>query len=269
MADEIFPFQRMQQAFAAAIRDPRDRSGPSSAPLHRLQIYRQLAYNNVESFLSTGFPIVKAILGDGWPPLIQDFLRRRRRQTPYLFELGQEFPAYLQNERGPNIEDSSFLLELAHYEWVELAVLIDEAPPPEENPALIEEPLSHTICLSELAWPAYRFPVHRIGPDFQLAVPPDEQTFLLVYRDRSDEVNFLEIGAGAYQLLDALQQAGPIEASLILSKTASASDIDRGTLRRAHEELLRELAELSVIGAYAATEQEIALAPNTELEPRR
>ncbi|HTO78375.1 MAG TPA: putative DNA-binding domain-containing protein [Methylocystis sp.] len=270
MADELRPFQRLRQAFAAAIRDPQGHAGPDAAPQERLQIYRQLAFNNVESFLATGFPVVKAVLGDARPALICDFLRRRRCQTPYLFELGEEFLAYLQDERGLNKDDPPFLIELAHYEWVELALLIDEASPPEENPELVEEPLAHTICLSELASPlAYRFPVHRVSPDFLPAAPPAEPTFLLVYRDRSDEVNFLEIGAGAYRLLDALQQAGPIEAGVILSKTASASDLDRETLRRNHQELLSELAKLSVIGARAATEREIALAPNAELEPPR
>jgi uncharacterized protein len=270
MAEELRPFQRLQQAFAAAIRDPQSHSGPGSAPLHRLQIYRQLAYNNVESFLSTGFPIVKAVLDDGWPPLIRDFLRRRRCLTPYLFELAEEFLSFLQSERGPNAEDPPFLLELAHYEWVELALLTAEASPPEENPALVEEPLSYTICLSELAWPlAYRFPVHHIGPDFQPAVPPDEPTFLLVYRDRSDEVNFLEIGAGAYELLQALQQAGPIKASAFLGVSAPGGGIDVDAQRPERRGLLTELARLSVIGACAATEHEIAFAPNTEPEPPR
>ena len=205
-------------------------------------------------------------MSDAWPPLVRDFLRRRRCQTPYLFELGEEFLAYLQDERGRKEEDPPFLLELAHYEWVELALLIDGASPPEENPALVEEPLSHRIYLSELAWPlAYRFPVHRIGPDFLPAAPPAEPTFLLVYRDRSDEVNFLEIGAGAYQLLAALQQAGPIEASSFLSEIAPPGGLDEQGLSRERHALLIELAKLSVIGACAATEKETALDSNAGL----
>jgi len=260
MAEELLPFQRLQRAFAAAIRDPQNHAGPDAAPPQRLQIYRQLAYNNIESFLSTGFPVVKAILGDAaWPALIRDFLRRRQCKTPYLFELGEEFLSYLQDERGRNEEDPPFLLELAHYEWVELALLTAEASPPEENAALLEEPLSQTIYLSELAWPlAYRFPVHRIGPDYVPASPPAEPTFLLVYRDRGDEVNFLEIGAGAYQLLNELQQAGAMEAGAAFSATASADELDRQALSRSHRELLIELAKLSVIGACAAPETQAA-----------
>ena len=95
-------------------------------------------------------------------------MRRHHSKTPYLFEISEEFLAYLQNERGTTETDPPFLLELAHYEWVEQALLISDAVLPAENPLLLDDPLSQTIYLSELAWPlAYRFPVHRIGPDYQ------------------------------------------------------------------------------------------------------
>jgi RNA polymerase sigma factor (sigma-70 family) len=46
---------------------------------------------------------------------------------------------------------------------------------------------------SPLAWPlAYRWPVHRLAPGFQPAEPPAVPTFLVVYRDDSDAVRFLE-----------------------------------------------------------------------------
>ena len=101
MAEEIRSFQRLQHAFAASIRDPENEPGPQGVPAQRMQIYRQLVFNNLESFLATGFPVVKATLGDkAWPALIRDFLRRHRSKTPYLFEISEEFLAYLQNERG-------------------------------------------------------------------------------------------------------------------------------------------------------------------------
>lgn len=265
MGEKLLPFQRLQQAFASAIRDPQNHTGLEAAAPQRVQIYRQLAYNNIESFLATGFPVVKAILGDAaWPALIRDFLRRRRCRTPYLFELGEEFLSYLQGERGQKEEDPPFLLELAHYEWVELALLIAQASPPEENPALLEEPLSQTIYLSDLAWPlAYRFPVHRIGPHYVPTAPPAEPTFLLVYRDRSDEVSFLEIGDGAYRLLDELQRTGPVEAAAALGATAGPDGLDAEASSFSPRALLIELAKLSVIGACAANDQEVAAASKT------
>ena len=251
MAEIIRSFQRLQHAFAASIRDPENEPGPQGVPAQRMQIYRQLVYNNLESFLASGFPVLKATLGEmTWPALIRDFLHRHRSKTPYLFEISEEFLTYLQNERGEIESDPPFLLELAHYEWVELALLISEAALPAENPLLLDDPLSQTIYLSELAWPlAYRFPVHRIGPDYRPNCPPAEPTFLLVYRDRDDQVKFLEIGSSAYLLLEALRNDGPLEATMALAETAIASSADQQDFTSSHRLLLADLAQRAVIGA--------------------
>ena len=251
MAEEIRSFQRLQHAFAASIRDPENEPGPQGVPAQRMQIYRQLVFNNLKSFLATGFPVVKATLGDkAWPALIKDFLRRHHSKTPYLFEISEEFLAYLQNERGTTETDPPFLLELAHYEWVEQALLISDAELPAENPLLLDDPLSQTIYLSELAWPlAYRFPVHRIGPEYQPDCPPAEPTFLLVYRDRDDQVKFLEIGSGAYLLLETLRSEGPLQATVALTETAIAGSADQQDFTSSHRLLLADLAQRAVIGA--------------------
>jgi uncharacterized protein len=251
MAEEIRSFQRLQQEFAASIRDPENNPRPHTVPARRMQIYRQLVFNNLESFLAGGFPVVKATLGDeAWPALIRDFLRRHHSKTPYLFEISEEFLAYLQNERGQTDNDPPFLLELAHYEWVELALLISDAELPAENPLLLDDPLSQTIYLSELAWPlAYRFPVHRIGPEYQPDRPPAEPTFLLVYRDRDDQVKFLEIGSGAYLLLETLRSEGPLQATVALAETEIAGSADQQDFTSSHRLLLADLAQRAVIGA--------------------
>ena len=177
-------------------------------------------------------------------------MRRHHSKTPYLFEISEEFLAYLQNERGATETDPPFLLELAHYEWVEQALLISEAVLPAENPLLLDDPLSQTIYLSELAWPlAYRFPVHRISPDYQPSCSPVEPTFLLVYRDRDDQVKFLEIGSGAYLLLETLRSEGPLQATMALAETAIASSADQQHFTSSHRLLLADLARRAVIGA--------------------
>ena len=146
--------------------------------------------------------------------------------------------------------DPPFLLELAHYEWVEQALLISDAELPAENPLLLDDPLSQTIYLSELAWPlAYRFPVHRIGPDYQPNCPPAEPTFLLVYRDRDDQVKFLEIGSGAYLLLETLRSEGPLQATVALAETEIAGSADQQDFTSSHRLLLADLAQRAVIGA--------------------
>jgi hypothetical protein len=121
--------------------------------------------------------------------------------------LGQEFLAYLHQVRAGNPEDPPFLLELTHYEWVELALDISE----DEPDAGLADPngdlLAGRPVLSPLAWNlSYRFPVHRIGPDCQPAEPPSEPTHLVVYRTRQGQVEFLEINAVTQRLLQILKE---------------------------------------------------------------
>jgi uncharacterized protein len=158
--------------------------------------------------------------------------------------------SYLQDERGEVDTDPPFLLELAHYEWVELALLIAETALPAQTSALLEDPLSQTIYLSELAWPlAYRFPVHRIGPDFRPRCPPAEPTFLLVYRDRDDRVRFLEISSSIYLLLDLLRRKGPIDAAAALTEAAATmTSGDHSAFVSGSRRLLADLAQRRVIG---------------------
>ena len=48
MGNEMRPFQRLQHAFAASIRDPENNPQPKGLPAQRIQIYRQLVYSNLE-----------------------------------------------------------------------------------------------------------------------------------------------------------------------------------------------------------------------------
>ena len=149
MPEATRPFQRLQYGFAASIRDPENQPRPQGVPAPRMQVYQELIYNNLELFLATGFPVLKATAGDAmWRALIRDFLRCHQSKTPYLAELGEEFLTYLQNERTQIESDPAFLLELAHYEWVELALLIAEAVlPAEDAPVIGRSAVSDNLSL--------------------------------------------------------------------------------------------------------------------------
>jgi hypothetical protein len=103
--------------------------------------------------------------------------------------------------------DPPFLLELAHYEWVELAL---DIAPDSIDPAGIDpngDLLAGVPVVSPVAWSlGYRFAVHRIGPDFQPERPGPEPTRLVVYRTRQGGVEFLEVNAVTARLLDLLEQ---------------------------------------------------------------
>jgi hypothetical protein len=197
-----------QKAFAAHLRDPDRVPPPADLEPRRMTVYRELFFNNLVDLLGGAFPVLRRMLGDaGWRALVREFYARHHARTPYFLELPREFLEWLQARAAPGDGDLPFMAELAHYEWVELALAIseEEAPP---SGTLAADPLDAPLAVSPLAWPlAYRWPVHRLGPDHRPAEPPAEPTFLVVYRDAGDRVQFLEIGAAAARLLDALEQS--------------------------------------------------------------
>ncbi len=198
--------RRLQFEFAAHIRDPEHAPAPAGIEDRRMQIYRELFYNNLRDLLGRSFPVLKKILGEAaWNEIVRDWLRRHRAQTPLFLELPQEFLAYLQDERQPMPGDPPFMLELAHYEWVELALGIDEREIDDAALDASGDLLEGCPVVSPLAASlAYTWPVHRIAPAYQPAEPPAEPTRLLVYRDRKDEVGFIEINAVTARLLELL-----------------------------------------------------------------
>ena len=201
-------FIRHQRAFVAHIRDPGANPGPADVEDRRMAIYRELFYNKVESLLSGNFPVLRRLLADDdWHALVRDFYARHRCETPLFLELAQEFLDYLGNERATGPGDPPFLLELAHYEWVELALAVSDA---DADPAAADpngDLMSGMPIVSPLAWNlSYRFPVHRISPAFRPDEPGPEPTHLVVFRDRQDRVGFLEINAVTQRLLQLLQE---------------------------------------------------------------
>lgn len=172
-----------------------------------MKIYRELLFNNVNGFLENGFPVLRSLYdAASWEArLARPFFARHRSQSPYFSDIPREFLAFLADEFGAGSHDPPFLLELAHYEWVELGLMIAEAeaaPAPyvRHGDLLLGVPL-----LSPLCWNlAYRWPVHRISTQFQPDTPPALPTYLLVYRDEDDAVRFMEANPVSARLVELM-----------------------------------------------------------------
>lgn len=187
-----------------------------------MAIYRDLVFNNVSSLLAGNFPVLHRILPRAhWNALVRDFFVRHRAETPLFPELGQEFLDFLQTARAGGPQDPPFLLELAHYEWVELALQISDAEPDRTRIDPTGDLLEGRPVVSPLAWNlSYRFPVHRIGPDHQPDSPPAEPTHLVVYRTAGDDIAFLQINAVTQRLLILLAEDTPHTGRQVLSRIA-------------------------------------------------
>lgn len=210
-------FKQIQYSFAAHIRDPEHVARPEGIEDRRMAIYSELFYNNVESFISSGFPVLRTLYNDeDWHELVRDYFSHHKAQTPHFPELAEEFINYLQNEFTPRECDPDFMLELAHYEWVEAAVMLslDDIDDVEFNSEgdLLDEP----IVVSPLAWlMSYEWPVHAISNDYQPAEKPGQPTWIVVYRDQQDEVGFMQLNSVTARLLQLLDESGNEEEALL------------------------------------------------------
>jgi hypothetical protein len=240
----------LQQSFTAHIRDPERAPAPDGIEDRRMKIYRDLFFNNIQSLLASNFPVLRSLYDQGgWRTLVRDFYAHHRSRTPLFPEIAREFLQYLQDEREARPEDPPFLLELAHYEWVELALDLDEravdsvAANPDGDlldgrPVL--NPLTRLL--------GYRFPVHRIRTDFRPTEPPPQTTHLLVYRNRDDDVKFMQLNAVTQHLLERLGRDDDASGREILVEIASEiGHADAQRLVEAGADLLADLRQRGVV----------------------
>jgi hypothetical protein len=218
-------FKAKQREFSAYIKDPFNNPQPEDVKPQRMETYRELFFNNINSFLSSNFPVIRALLNDKqWFELAQDFYSSHQSTSPYFSEIPEEFIEFLQNERKNEL-DYPFLLELAHYEWVEMALSIAMDDIVANTHEFTEGVVQEKITLSPLAWPlVYQFPVQQISPLFlpeQSAIK--EPTYLLVYRNSLDEVNFIQINLITFRVLQILQESESMTCDACLKQIALES----------------------------------------------
>ena len=187
------------RALARHVRDPRQHAGPPGIEARRLEVYRDLVYNNLDGLLAGIVPVIRKTLGDAdWSALVRGFLARHRAGTPLFPELGLELVAFLEAEPDPR---RPWLAELAHYEWAEVGLQLSDSQLPAHDAA--GDLLDGVPVLSPLAWPlAYRWPVDRIGPAFQLVEPPPQPTLVLLRREAGGGIRFSALSPLLFRLLE-------------------------------------------------------------------
>jgi hypothetical protein len=215
-------FKQTQYDFAAHIRNPDEASAPDGIEDRRLAIYRELFFNNVESFVSSSFPVLRSLYtDDAWQKLIRDYFARHKAKTPHFPEMAEEFIDYLQNEYSPGDEDPPFILELAHYEWMETALRLskDSIDDVDFNPDgdLMQEP----VVISPLAWLlSYEWPVHVISSEEQPREKPEQPTWIVIHRDRQDVVSFTHLNPVTARLIQLLDDEHPVTGQQALQQIA-------------------------------------------------
>ena len=244
----------IQRAFAAHIREPSLNAAPSDIEDRRMNIYRELFYKNIEGFISSAFPVLRKLYSNSdWHLMVRDFINRHQSQSPYFLEISEEFLAYLEAERQPHSCDPVFTLELARYEWAELALFVAEQNIPDDAVPQDQSLVNHIPMLSPLAWSmVFTYPVHQIGQSFQPQQPSEHPVCLVVYRNRHDKVAFLEANPVTARLLELCEENyksnAPHSGRDLLQQIATELQHPKANLIiDAGAEILAQLRQLDII----------------------
>ena len=241
-------FRSVQLDFAAHIRNPELHPRPADVEARRMQIYVDLFFNNIKNFLDSAFPVARKLVGETqWRALAREFVHTHASESPYFLQISEEFMAFLY-DRG--LQDlPPFLLELCHYEWVELALDVapDDLSPAQTADASDASPLVEVSPYVRAL--VYDYPVHLIGEDYQPTQVPPNPTFLLVYRTPELAVRFMESNPVTHRLLDLLGSMSPQDAlEQIRRELAEAGrEVSVESLQQQGKEIVTRLREAGII----------------------
>ena len=200
MSNELPSFQQYQLAFTAHLRDADHQPIPAGVSPKRMAVYDEIVFNNLLESVSACFPVAQKTVGKAaWLKLVKGFLKEHSANSPLFRKIPEEFLAFLQHT---NRALPPYLQALCHYEWIELYL---SALPALDNQVanvhgnLAHQPLVFTPAMQLLN---YDYAVHKISPKHK---PKNiEPTYLLVHRDLSDQIKFIELNPMTFKLITLL-----------------------------------------------------------------
>lgn len=244
-------FQDIQNVFTQHMRDPENHVAPQGIEERRLKVYRDLVYKNIEGFIANSFPVLRKIIDDdSWHKMLRDYIAHHQAHTPLFPKMPQEFLQYLEHERKENADDYPFMLELAHYEWIETSLSLDSRNISFDDVETDGNLLESIPVISPLVMPlAYQWPVHKISPKFLPDTTPEQATYLLVYRDRNDDVGFIELNPVSAKLIEVcLDNANQLSGKdILLSIAAQLQHPDPDVVIKGGLEIMQDFKSKDII----------------------
>ncbi len=212
MTKNLPSFQRYQQEFCDYIRDPIHQPRPKNVPVQRLNVYKEIVFNNLFESVSACFPVAQQVLGKrAWLNLVRGFLREHSANSPIFRKIPEEFLSFLASQTHLSITNlPPYLESLCHYEWMELfvssmAISSAEAAVNVRKINSLDDLLAgQPAFIPTMQLLNYEYAVQKISPRYK----PQEKvgTQLLLYRDTECSVKFIELNPVTYRLIELLQQ---------------------------------------------------------------
>ncbi len=246
-------FMRRQHEFTRHLRDPAREPAPAGLSGPRLEVYSNAIFLNIERFMRDNFPRVREVLGEEeWQSLVRDYIVRHRSRTPLFVELLDEFMAYLTAERAA-AGDPPYLTELAHFDWLENAVAVDETDLDAMPVLAAGDLLRSRLVLNPVhRLVTYRYPVHAIGSGFKPDAPPARPTLLLAFRDRAGSFGVLDLNEVAARLFQTLRAPdAPVAADVLTGIAGALGHPDPEVVIRGGLQVLQRWQARDVILGFA------------------
>ncbi|HIQ07064.1 MAG TPA: DUF2063 domain-containing protein [Thiotrichaceae bacterium] len=222
MAKVPLKFQQLQLNFSAHIRDPDNAPKPEGIEDRRMGVYRELFFNNVRSFIENSFPVLHTHYSEvQWVKLIRGFFVRHHSQSPWFVDISKEFVEYLQQEYVADKNDPTYLFELAHYEWAEVALMVEQEEIDWPSINKKGDLLTEVIVLSPVAYClAYEWPVDQISAKYQPTRKPEQPSFIIVYKNSSSQVKSLKVDPVTARIMELLQVNDELTGRQVLTQLA-------------------------------------------------
>jgi len=236
-------FQQIQKKFSDAIRDPKAHSEVAGVDERHMNVYRELFFNNVEGFISGGFPVLMELLSKAQQTeLVRDFFIKHACHSPYFLKISEEFLEYLLHCQLDFLPE--FAYQLAHWEWMELHA--DVYQNTSENMPISKLNFEKDpVGMIESAWcQAYDYPVHQIsaGNTCEAAT-----SYLMVYRNQQLKVEFVALNPLSALLFQRLQDNQQLTADEILRDIATQQNMDINQVVQGGRQILQQWCDLQLL----------------------
>lgn len=277
----------LQLRFAAAIRNPESAIPAPEIPAPRMQVYRELFFNNIQSGLESVFPVAVEVLEpDVWGALVRGFWREHQSRTPEYPRMSAEFLAWLSDSEsigselddaqsaGPDLSGAErerpvgaleatpvWLFELLVWEHAELESMLSPDDLPVDPPVdpLVDPPVHppvHPPVASELmaqvpvltaSLQVYAFEYPVHRISRQWQPEEPEAAFLACYRTPQDQVDFMELTPPSAALLDLIRTTPGKTAGEHVEALAEVMLLPANTIAEFAEAFLLDLVDRHII----------------------
>ena len=255
-------FQTHQRAFTQWIRHPDHAPLPQDVSAQRMQIYRDLIFNNISSFIEHTYPVTQALLpAEIWNALVEQFFQLGQCDSPYYYDISMHFKDFVDQENFHSIaspqglhQDYPWLRELMQYEWMELYVDMAEVTwlneQSSESSELDPQQLrsAHSFTLKTTCWLlAYQYPVHTWSTATTLTDIQHAPTCLLIYRNQNDDIQIHPLHPLWAFLIEKIQQQQTTQFNVLASQLQAITQLTQEMIDETIINLLSWLKTLTLL----------------------